>query len=177
MVNLVVMQMAQILATEARVYHSKTNGYSYIGVLLIIATIGLTLALASTLWSFAQQREKERELIFIGNQFRRAISQYYERTPGIVKNYPMRLEDLLQDNRYVTTQRYLRKIYKDPMSNQTEWGTINAPQGGIMGVFSKSAAKPIKQSGFKEINNSFENQQHYYDWQFFYVTPAITPNK
>lgn len=155
----------------------QANGYSYIGVLLIIATIGLTLALASTLWSFAQQREKERELIFIGNQFRKAIGQYYERTPGMVKNYPMRLDELLQDNRYVTTQRYLRKIYKDPMTNQNDWGIINAPQGGIMGIFSKSAVKPIKQNGFQEINKSLEGQQHYHDWQFFYVPPPVPQNK
>lgn len=177
MVNRVAMRMAQILVTKYPAIRSATKGYSYIGVLLIVATIGLTLALASTLWSFAQQRERERELIFVGNQFKRAIGQYYERTPGMVKVYPMRLEDLLQDNRYVTTQRYLRKIYKDPITNQSEWGIINAPQGGIMGVFSKSDAKPIKQSGFKETNNNLEGQNHYYDWQFFYVPLPLPPSK
>jgi type II secretory pathway pseudopilin PulG len=177
MVNLVVMGMALILVTKVRAINHKSNGYSYLGVLLIVATIGLTLAMASTLWTFAQQREKERELIFIGNQFRRAIGQYYERTPGTVKTYPLRIEDLLQDSRYVTTQRYLRKIYIDPMTNQSEWGVINAPQGGIMGVFSKSVAKPIKQSGFQVVNNNLENQQSYHDWQFFYAPLPIPQNK
>jgi type II secretory pathway pseudopilin PulG len=169
MANLAEARMVQTLVTRDR---QAAGGYSYIGVLLIISTIGLTLALASTLWSFAQQREKERELIFIGNQFRKAIGQYYERTPGTVKTYPARIEDLLQDNRYVTIQRYLRKIYKDPMTNQIEWGVINAPQGGIMGVYSKSDSKPIKQSGFLEINKNLESGKHYYEWQFLY-TPAL----
>ena len=57
-----------------------------------------------------QLREKERDLLFVGDQFRRAIGEYYEKAPGGVKVYPKKLEDLLRDNRYPGVQRWLRKI-------------------------------------------------------------------
>ena len=144
-------------------------GFTYLGVLFFLAIMSITLAMASTLWSFAQQREKERELRFIGNQFRQAIGLYYERTPGTIKKYPSRLEDLLQDNRYVTTQRYLRKIYRDPMTNAHNWGLVPAFDGGIMGVYSQSEATPIKVSLFSDEGKVLEGAKKYTGWQFVYL--------
>jgi type II secretory pathway pseudopilin PulG len=168
--------MMMLTSAISREKHPR-HGYTYVGVLFIIATIGLTQALASTLWSFAQQREKERELLFIGNQFRKAIQQYYVKTPGFVKTYPPSLEALLEDNRFVTTQRYLRRIYLDPMTNNAEWGIINAPQGGVMGIYSISNEKPIKQDGFAEVNIHLANRRHYSEWQFFYAPQPIVDRK
>lgn len=149
-------------------YGNGEKGFTYIGVLIIVAIIGLTLALASTLWSFAQQRQKEQELIFVGNQFRQAIGQYYERSPGSVKIYPRTLEDLLQDNRYVSIQRYLRRIYRDPITGIAEWGLVMAPEGGVMGVHSNSDMKPIKEASFLGVNAGFEDGKKYSDWRFIY---------
>ncbi len=149
-----------------------SSGFTYIGLLFFIAIIGITLAMASTLWSFAQQREKERELLFIGHQFRHAIGLYYERTPGTIKRYPSRLEDLLEDNRYVTTQRYLRKIYRDPMTGTHQWGLVSAPTGGVMGVYSLSESVPIKTSNFSSEDSTLDSAKKYVEWQFFYL-PTI----
>ena len=78
----------------------RARGYTYVAALLAVAVIGVVLAGAGIVWRHAAQRDKEQELLFIGNQFRRAITSYYERTPGSVKRYPMKLEDLLQDPRF-----------------------------------------------------------------------------
>jgi len=83
-----------------------------------------------------RQREKEAELIWIGNQFREAIGLYCQRSSGSVKRYPEKLEDLLEDRRFLNRQRYLRKIYADPVSAKAEWGLVQAPEGGIAGVYS-----------------------------------------
>lgn len=109
------------------------RGFTYIALLLAVALIGVGLIATSEVWSQSRQREKERQLLFIGNQFRQAIGRYYERTPGAVKRYPEKLQDLLEDKRYLVTQRYLRKIFRDPMTGKTEWGIIPAPGGGIIG--------------------------------------------
>lgn len=144
-------------------------GFTYMGLLFFIAIMSITLAMAATLWSFAQQREKERELLFVGHQFRRAIGLYYERTPGTVKRYPASLEDLLQDNRYVNTQHYLRRIYTDPITQRQDWGLVPAPDGGIMGVYSKSSDASIKTGNFAEEDRLLEGAKRYVEWKFVYV--------
>lgn len=146
----------------------RQSGFTYLTILFAIAVAGIVLAQTGINWSQANQREKERDLLFIGNQFRQAISVYYERTPGTVKHYPNKLEELLTDKRYNTPQHYLRKIYRDPITNQKQWGLIMAPEGGIMGVHSLSGAKPIKTTGFDYANISFEGLKTYSEWTFSY---------
>ena len=152
------------------------RGFTYLGLMFILTVLGITLALAGTLWSFSQQREKERELLFIGNQFRQAIRMYYEKTPGVIKKYPMSLDALLNDDRYVSTQRYLRKIYKDPMTEKTSWGLLSAPDGGIMGVHSLAEKKAVKVGYFKFVDSNFTAAKSYSEWVFFY-TPLPASSK
>jgi type II secretory pathway pseudopilin PulG len=149
----------------------KNGGFTYLGLLFIIVLMGINLALAGTLYSFAQQREKEQQLLFVGNQFKQAISLYYQRTPGTIKRYPLSLEDLLQDNRFVNLQRYLRKIYIDPITKTQDWGLVKAPDGGIMGIHSLSTDKTLKTTNFDLYNLELENKTRYSDWWFTYVAP------
>ena len=112
---------------------------------------------------------KERELLFVGEQFRQAIALYYWRTPGGAHQYPKSLEALLEDKRWPVTQRYLRKIYRDPITGMNEWGVIEAPGGaGIMGVYSKSEEVPIKTAGFPARWTAFEEARNYADWKFVF---------
>lgn len=151
----------------------RYSGFTYVGLLFFIAMMSITLATASTLWSFVQQRERERDLLFVGEQFRGAIQLYYEHTPGTIKRYPPNLEALLEDNRFVTKQRYLRRIYTDPFTGEKNWGTVRAPDGGVMGVYSKSNKAVIRQSNFKMQEVGFEGQRHYSEWQFVYQPQAL----
>jgi type II secretory pathway pseudopilin PulG len=148
------------------------EGYTLLALLLVVALIGLGLAGAGELWSRSAQRERERELLFAGNQIREAIGLYYQRSPGSAKRYPRRLEDLLQDERYPVVVRYLRRIYPDPMTGSTRWGLIEAPGGGIMGVYSPSGTPPLKRAGFLPENKGFENAEHYTAWRFLFNPEA-----
>lgn len=153
---------------ECRSIRSQ-EGFTYIGVLLAVGLIGTQLALAGMVWSFAQARQKERELLFVGGQFRTAISQYYLNPQGPQKEYPRRLEDLLKDPRYPGTVRHLRKIYADPITGKKRWGLIRLPNGGIIGVYSLSEEAPIKTANFRPIDLSFTNKQRYADWKFVHA--------
>ena len=117
----------------------------------------------------AIKREKEQELLFVGSQFRQAIKLYYEHTPPQTQRYPFRLEDLLEDPRYPSTQRYLRKIYADPINGNTKWGLVKGPSGEILGVHSLSRREPVKKGGFSNVDKNFENKTKYADWVFMYV--------
>lgn len=150
------------------------GGFTYLALLIAVALIGVGLVATSEVWSQARQREKEQELLFIGKQFRQAIERYYQRTPGAVKRYPAKLEDLLEDKRYLTPQRHLRKIFVDPMTGRPEWGLIAASGEGIMGVYSLSQETPIKRANFAEEDASFEGAARYSQWRFIYQ-PITNP--
>lgn len=150
-------------------YKQRQAGFTYLTVLFVISVTGIMLANVGINWSQEAQREKELDLLFVGNEYRQAIMKFYERTPGAVKRYPASLEDLLTDSRYNPPQHYLRKLYRDPITNHPQWGLIAAPEGGILGVQSLSNAKPIKLTGFEEINISFEGTSTYSDWRFTYI--------
>lgn len=152
----------------------RQHGFTYLALLIAVALIGIGLAAGSEVWSQSRQREKEQELLFIGEQFRGAIALYYERTPGAVKRYPQKLQDLLEDKRYVSLQRYLRKLYADPLTGKPDWGVVPAPGGGIMGVYSKSHDRPLKTANFPEHYAAFEGARRYSQWRFIYQ-PTYNP--
>jgi len=140
-------------------------------MLMVVAALSAFLAVAGTVWASEDQRRREAELLHTGAEVRRAIGAYYESTPGTVKRYPLRLSDLLRDDRYVGIRRYLRKVPVDPMTRTINWGMIPAPDGGIMGIYSASPAKPFKTGNFSPLNSSLSKAASYADWHFEY-TPA-----
>jgi len=147
----------------------RARGFTYLALLIAVAITAGALAAAGGLYSHAAQREKERELLFVGEQFRQAIALYYWRTPGGAHQYPKDLEALLEDKRWPVTQRYLRKVYRDPVTGTTDWGVVEAPGGaGIMGVYSKSEEIPIKTAGFPAKLEAFAEARNYSDWKFVF---------
>ena len=150
------------------------QGFTYLAVLFAVALLGAGLALAGTLWETAARRDKEAELLHVGDAYRRAIKAYYEATPSGVQRYPQRLEQLLKDDRFPSTRRYLRRLYRDPLTNGTKWGTVIAVDGGIVGIFSLSAKAPLKIGEFRLADADFTGGKSYADWQFIY-RPVLPP--
>ena len=136
--------------------------------MITVAVGGAVLASIGELTSHAMQRDKEAELLFVGQQYRQAIGAYYERSPGGAKRFPQKLED----KRYPNVQRYLRRPYPDPVTGKPDWGLVEAPGGGIMGVYSRSEAPPVKTGGFFKRDESFNEALRYADWKFFYAAPT-----
>lgn len=156
------------------------RGFTYLAVLFAVAIIGAVLAATAVIWHTQVQREKEQELLFVGHAFRQAIARYYESTPGTAKQFPKKLEDLLEDKRQTRLSRYLRKVYTDPMTASKTWGLIVGPDGSLIGVHSLSTRTPIKSAGFDEIDRDFVGAASYIDWKFIYTqptqaTPPATP--
>jgi type II secretory pathway pseudopilin PulG len=148
-----------------------SHGFAYIGLLVLVAIMGTGLAATGVVFHQQAQREKEKQLLFAGDQIRRAIGLYYESSPGAAKQFPHSLEDLLRDQRYAGTQRYLRRIYVDPMTGSKDWVLLNAPDGGIIGVHSSYSASPLKTDSFPEVYESFKGKQNYKEWKFQYAVP------
>jgi type II secretory pathway pseudopilin PulG len=143
----------------------RGGGFTYIGLLVAVAIMGIMWAAAGTLWSVAAQRDKEAELLFIGHQFRNAISRYYAAN-GF--RYPRELADLLNDESSAVPRHFIRQVYRDPMTGESDWQLIRAADGGVMGVASRSKAKSIKRANFTLLDSGFKDMESYSDWQFIY---------
>lgn len=134
------------------------------GLLVAIALLSLALSVAMPSWKTLVQREKEEELIWRGQQYDRAIQLYRKKNaaPGAPS-----VDKLVEG-------RFLRKKYKDPITNadfevigvsQTPTAPgVQQPQRGfgqlVGGVRSKSKAKSLRVLNGRTV---------YSDWQFTYV--------
>jgi len=96
------------------------RGYAMAALLVSIGVMMLLMSVAMPVWRHQAQREKEAELIFRGEQYARAINHFQRKMgPG---NFPQSIDILVQ-------QRFLRKKYKDPMTEDGEFEII--PVGGV----------------------------------------------
>jgi len=153
----------------------RNRGFTYGVALFVLALTSVAASAVASIYSTELRRHKEAELLWVGEQFRAAIEAYYRRSPGSVPRYPPTLDDLLEDKRYLSLQRYLRRIYADPVTGRAEWGLIAAPGGGIMGVHSLSTKRPLKQAGFVHPNAGFAGAGSYAHWTFVFVPPLSAP--
>ena len=145
----------------------KQAGFTYLGVLIAVVLIGAALATLGTVWSTQSRREREVELLYRGNAIRKAIGAYVTHGNGGIR-YPMELQDLVLDQRWPQVRRYLRRVYEDPMTGAADWTLIRSPDGGIMGVASRSKDAPFKRAGFDGADLAFNDAECYCDWQFIY---------
>ena len=142
------------------------RGAIFLALLFAVAVIGGTLAAAASLWSRTQQRERETQLLWAGEQFRQALLAYAQSGGAGAQAYPRTLDDLLLDPRSAAPRRFLRRIYDDPMTRSTDWGVIRNERGLIVGVHSRSEARPMRRAHFPPEQAGFEEATRYADWRF-----------
>ena len=148
------------------------SGFTYLGVLFVIALMSAALAAIAIVWSTYSKREREAELLFIGSQFRDAIKSYWASSPGAAQ-LPKALEELIEDKRFPTIRRHLRKIYLDPMTRKADWGLVEVPGVGIAGVYSLSDDMPISEAVLPEQVSIAGSAQKYSEWKFVVDTAQL----
>ncbi len=158
----------------------RQSGFSFLLVLLLIVLMGMGLGVAGTLWHTESQRAKEAQLLYVGEQYRKAIRSYVESpaVAGAAKHFPKKLDDLILDTRQNTLLlRHLRRLYPDPLTGKNDWGLImDESNQQISGVYSKAPGEPRKQQGFGINQKNFAAATSYADWRFEVVKtqPPVT---
>lgn len=137
-------------------------GFTYLGILLAVAFLGIALAAVGTVWTTTLRREREAQLLFVGDAFRLAIASYY----ASGRQLPQELDDLVEDKRTPLPRRHLRRIYLDPMTGRADWQLLRDPDGGIFGVASSSQRAPLKRANFSPEDAQFEKAACYCEWRF-----------
>lgn len=143
------------------------TGFTYIGLIIFVAIIGLVGAAALKVDSLRRRAAAEEELLAAGEAFSKALQSYAAATPYGQPAQPSTLQDLLRDPRFPGVRRHLRKIFVDPMTGTTEWGILyGSDRQRIVAVYSRSGAKPLKIANFGTRYQGFANQEHILDWKF-----------
>ncbi len=122
----------------------------YTLLLAAIVLVSLATTAAVPTWSTVVQREKEAELAFRLTQYRTAIVRYR----ADHNRYPQTLEDLLIDASQLQRRRYLRQLYRDPMTGKADWtlDLVRDPTGAVSGIkdlHSRSPARSFRALGGK----------------------------
>src|SRR5437016_8849901 len=120
------------MMTARRGFARRKAGQQGYALLLVIfvATILLVFAtMAAPNIKTEGQREKEKEMIWRGRQYARAVKQYYRK----MGRFPTSLEDLTKPK--VGSLHFMRQAYKDPMNTQDgSWRLIYVgPAGQLIG--------------------------------------------
>lgn len=135
------------------------SGAAYLVVLFLIAAIAISLSVVSQHDATIQLREKERDWLFIGQQYQLAIQSYYEKSPDGIKKLPTTLEELLLDKRFLQPVRHLRKLYPDPLTGG-EWMIIRDEGNFIVGVYSASQIEILSKNLVKDFASEEAVQSH-----------------
>ena len=151
---------------------AQHSGFTYIGLMIVVAIMAVALTATAQLVSTEQRRERETELLFVGAQYARAIASYRAASSG-AESYPTKLEDLLEDKRGPVMRRHLRRLYQDPITRSTNWGFVPGANNGIAGVYSQSTQMPLKQAGFPKEFQDFTGATAYNQWKFVAGTQGV----
>lgn len=154
---------------------APAGGFTYMGLLLAIASAAAAVAGGAYLLANDLRRDRELDLLFAGDEIRRAIEAYHVRNGAGVDPYPKTLDALLKDPHQPNVVRHLRRVRRDPMADPAGeapsadtggWVLIRDAQGQVIGVHSGSTQAPLKRAGFPKPYEAFAQARSYADWKF-----------
>src|SRR5215467_5953904 len=158
---------------SARIMRSgmrNERGVTYLMLMCAIVLIGIVTSMAAKQWRMMVQRELEADLLARGIEIQQALALYSTAMKAgrvtLGEVYPQSLVDLTRP-----PKPFLRKVYLDPMGHR-DWDYLQSPTGGIMGVRSRSKAKPIRQHEFPLAVQHFEGRARYDQWIFQHPNPS-----
>ena len=125
------------------------EGYAMAGLLVALAIMSVTISMVLPVWSQVSRREREAELIFRGEQYARAVELYQRLFAGA---YPPDFESLVK-------QRFLRQLYKDPMTKDGKFKALYQGQGTtVEPEMRRISVEPSADSYGRRIENIVQDQ-------------------
>jgi type II secretory pathway pseudopilin PulG len=145
---------------------SSQRGFVLLAWLIVVALFAAAASTMAVRWSDELRRERELELLRIGDEIAGAIASYRAMSAGSAREYPPQLEDLLDDRRAFGTLRHLRRLPGDPVMRGAPWGLLRAPDGGVMGVYSTSVEMPMRRVAVRLQHADLPAVGRYAEWHF-----------
>lgn len=104
-----------------KAHRRSEAGYNLVILIMVLTVINIMIAAALPKWSHVIRREREEELISRGFQYAEAIRIFQNR----FQRLPVRAEELIE-----VEPRSIRKLWKDPMTEEGMWFLIPPGTGG-----------------------------------------------
>lgn len=128
---------------------TRSQGGFYLMVVVMLGfAVAVMVAALTRLWEAELVRDRERDLIWVGREFTRALTSYRGFTPPGQPPAPGSIGDLLLDRRVDPPLRHLRRAYSDPVTGKAQWGIEQDANGRIVGIHSLSLQHPRKPDGY-----------------------------
>lgn len=143
---------------------SKEAGFTYLLLMIWLTIIAIMLLCSEEHVAAEWRRQKEAQLLFAGDQIRKAIIEYRD-NPQSDTCFPVDFSQLLEDKRGGRTRYLLRKHYFDPFTGK-EWGKLYDKENRWIGIYSKGKGIPLKRKHFPARYEDFEKAKSYSDWKF-----------
>ena len=147
----------------------RNGGYAMITLMIAVLLLAIFLLMAVPLWETVMQREAEEELIFRGRQYVTAIGLYLKKHNNLHA----------RDFEILHLEKFLRRLYKDPMSADGRWDMVFqdnsgatakllvVPAGQAKAYFSRAVLVGVcstsPETGFRE----YRGKKKYNEWAFY----------
>ena len=167
------------------------HGYAMVALIVGMSIMAVMMTAVLPSWSQMARREKEAELVFRGEQYARAIGLFQRRAgPGVL---PPSIDALVD-------QKFLRKRYKDPITNDdfalvsaltpapgagNPGGRGGAGQGSVTqtqtlsqqpgGRGAPGGIMGVASKSTAESLRTYKGRTHYNEWQFVYIAATQAP--
>lgn len=152
-----------------RVSRSKKQGYALLLAIIAITIFSIFLLAARELWETEITRDLEDELIFRARQYVQAIQQFMKKNNNL---YPQDLDTLYK-------KKFLRKRYKDPMSEEGQWNVVMqsstpgkkelliVPEELVSNYLSRARIIGVSSTSPLESFREYRKKKNYHEWAFY----------
>jgi len=158
------------MAPERRRRGRPPRGLVLLALLLMLVLVGVGALAAGEVWATVRKHEREKELLWVGDQYRKAVMSYWKMTPGGRKVLPTSIAQLLNDDRFPNPVHHLRQAYPDPLQDGVALEPILI-NNALYGVHSSSRQVPMKRALFPRQYEKFASAEDYTQWQFLFQPP------
>ena len=99
------------------------QGFSLVALIGSITIMFILMAAATPTWRYIMKNDREEELLFRGGEIADAIVRFQKKNGNA---YPTSLDQLVKG-------RFLRRLYKEPMSKDGKWRLVHQGQAVVPG--------------------------------------------
>ncbi|KXZ69134.1 hypothetical protein [Acinetobacter venetianus] len=151
------------MVATTRLGKSQQTGMTYVFFLWFILIYGILLGSYIEVTSTQSKRLKEQDFIYTAQLYIKALERYYKDHQVLPKD----IKQLLCDGQTYPCKRYLRQLYKDPLTHQS-FIYIYDEQKQVIGVKTNAKGELIN-AKLREIYQISD----YQDLSFKITTPQV----